>query len=50
MKVSEKKFNKVLSIVTEAKNNGLKAIVDGKEITLDKVKGLLEDRGNGKIN
>ena len=50
VKVSEKKFNEILSIVTKAKNNGLKAIVNGKVITLDKVKGLLEDTNNGKIN
>ena len=36
VKVSKKKLNEILSIITEAKNNGLKANVDGEKITLDK--------------
>ena len=42
--ISEKKFNEILSTITEAKNNRLKVNVDGREITLDKaddVKKLL---------
>ena len=35
--VSEERFNEILSTVTEAKNNGLKINVDGREITLDNV-------------
>ena len=31
-KVSKKRFNEILRIITEAKNNGLKAHVDGEEI------------------
>ena len=48
--ISEKRFNEILSIVTEAKNNGLKINVDGGEITLDKTESLLKDLGSGKIN
>ena len=36
VKVSKKKLNEILSIITEAKNNGLKANVVGEKITLDK--------------
>ena len=39
-----------MSIITEAKNNGLKANVDGQEITLDKAESLLKDIGSKKIN
>ena len=35
VKVSEERFNEILSIVTKAKNEELKTSVDGKEITLD---------------
>ena len=48
--ISEKRFNEILSTVTEAKNNGLKINVDGREITLDKTESLLKDLGSGKIN
>ena len=50
VKVSEKRFNEILSTITEAKNNGLRINVDGKEITLDKAEGLLKDVGSGKID
>ena len=50
VKVSEKRFNEILNTVTEAKNNGLKAYVDGKEITLGKVESLVKDVSSGKIN
>ena len=43
VKASGKRFNEILSIITEAKNNGLKANVDGEEITLDKAESLLKD-------
>ena len=36
IKVSEKRFNEVLNTIAEAKKNGLKINVDGREITLDK--------------
>ena len=49
IKVSEKWFNGILSIITEAKNNGLKVNVDGEKITLDKAEGLLRDIGSKKI-
>ena len=39
-----------MSIFTEAKNNGLKANVDGEEITLDKAESLLKDMSSKKIN
>ena len=48
VKVSEKRFNEILNTVTEAKNNGLKAYIDGKEITLDKAESLLKDISSGK--
>ena len=48
--VSEKKFNEILSTVTEAKNNGLKINVDRREITLDKTESLLKGVDSGKIN
>ena len=41
--VSEKRFNEVLSTVTEAKNNGFKINADGTEITLDNAESLLKD-------
>ena len=50
VKVSEKRFNEILSTITEAKNNQLKTDVDGEEITPDKAKNLLEDIGSGKLN
>ena len=48
--VSEERFNKILSRVTEAKNSGLKSIADGREITLDNAESLLKDAGSGKID
>ena len=50
LKVSEERFNETLSIVTKAKNQGLTAYVDGREITLDDTERLLKDLGNGKID
>ena len=49
VKVSKKKLNEILSIITEAKNNGLKANVDGEKITLDKAWSLLKDISSKKI-
>ena len=46
VKVSEERFNEILSTVTKAKNEGLKANVDEREITLDNVGSLLKDLGN----
>ena len=48
--VSEERFNEILSTVTEAKNNGLKINVDGREITLDNEECLVKDIGSGKID
>ena len=42
IKVSKTRFNEILSIITEAKNNGLKVNVDGEDITLDKAESLLK--------
>ena len=50
IKVSEKRFNEILSTVTEAKNNRFKTNVDRREITLDNAECLLKDTGSGKIN
>ena len=49
VKVSKKKLNEILSIITEAKNNGLKANVVGEKITLDKAWSLLKDISSKKI-
>ena len=35
VKVSEERFNEILSTVTKAKKEGLKIDVDGREVTLD---------------
>ena len=40
--VSKQRFNEILSTVAEAKNNGLKINVDGREIALDNVESLLK--------
>ena len=50
IKVDEKRFNEILNTITEAKNNGLKINVDGKEITLDKAESLPKDIDSRKIN
>ena len=50
VKANEKRLNEILSIITEAKNNGLKASVDGEEITLDKAGSLLKDMSSKKMN
>ena len=50
VKVSEERFNEILSTVTKAKNEGLKASVDGREIRLDYTKRLLKDLGNGILD
>ena len=50
VKVSEEIFNEILSIVTEAKKNGFKTNVDGREITLDNAESLLKGIGSGKID
>ena len=47
VKVSEERFDKILSTVTNAKNEGLKVNVDGREIMLDK---SLKDLGNGILD
>ena len=43
-------INWVLSIVTEAKNNGFRTNRDEREITLDNAESLLKDLGNGILN
>ena len=43
-------MNEILSIITEGKNNGLKADLDGEEITLDKAESLLKGISSKKIN
>ena len=50
VKVSEERFNEILSAVTKAKNEGLKTSVDGREIRLDYTKRLLKDLGNGILD
>ena len=50
VKVSEKRFNEILSIITEAKNNGLKVNVDGEEITLDEAEKVLKGISSKEIN
>ena len=46
VKVSEKRFNEILSTVTKAKNEGLRTDVDGRQITLDNTENFLKDLGN----
>ena len=46
VKVNEERVNEILSTVPEAKNNGFKTNVDGREITLDKAESLLKDLRN----
>ena len=50
VKVNEEWVNEILSTVPEAKNNGFKTNVDGREITLDKAESLLKDRRNGILD
>ena len=50
VKGSKKRFNEILSTITEAKNNGLRINADGREITLDKAESLLNGVGSGKID
>ena len=50
VKVNERRFNEILSRVTEAKNNGLKINKNGREFTLDNTESLLKDIDNGKMN
>ena len=49
LNVREERFNEILSIVTEAKNDGININVDGREITLDNAESLLKGVGSGKI-
>ena len=46
VKVSEKRFNEVLSTVTEVKNNGFTTNAGGRKITLDNTESLLKDVGS----
>ena len=48
--VSEKRFNEILSTITEAKDSGLETNVDGREITLDNAESLLKGLGSEKID
>ena len=41
VKVSQKRFNEILSTVTDAKNEGLRINVDGREITLNNTERLI---------
>ena len=43
VKVTEKRFNEILSTVTKAKIEGFRTNVDGKEITLDNSESLVKD-------
>ena len=48
--VSKERFNEILSTITEAKNDGLKTNVDGREIALDNAESLLKGIASWKIN
>ena len=50
VKLSEKRFNEILSTNTKAKNEGLKTNVDGRKITLDNTESLLKDLRNGILS
>ena len=49
VKVTEKRFNEILSTVTKAKIEGFRTNVDGREITLDNSESLVKDLGNDGI-
>ena len=46
----EERFNEILSIITEAKNNRIKTNVDGREIILHNAESLVKDVSSGKID
>ena len=48
--VSKERFNGILSTITEAKKDGLKTSVNGRETTLYKAEHLLKDLASGKID
>ena len=48
--VSKERFIEILSIITKAKNDGLKTNVDVKEITLDNAGSLLKSIASAKIS
>ena len=48
--VSEKRFNEILSTVTETKNSRFNINVDGREITLDNAESLIKGLSSGIIN
>ena len=50
VKVSEERFDKILSTVTKAKIDELKTNVDGRQITLDNAESLLKDLGDGILD
>ena len=50
IKVSEERFKEILSTVTKAKNEGLKANGGRREIALVNTERLLKDLGSGKID
>ena len=50
IKVSKERFNEILSTVTEAKNNKLKASVDKNIITVNSVEELVKDIASKKLN
>ena len=49
-KSKQRGFNKILSTIAKAKSNGLKTILDGREITLDNASCLLKGIASKKIN
>ena len=44
VKVSKERFNEILNIVTETKNNKLKTSIDKKEFALDDAESLLMEK------
>ena len=48
--VSKARFNGILSAIAKGKNDGLKASVDGRWITLDSAESLLKGITSRKIN
>ena len=49
IKMSKERFNKILSTITKAKNDGLRTNLNGREITLDNTESSLKDLGNGLV-
>ena len=48
--VNKRRFNEILSTITETKNHGLKTSIGGREITLENAESLLKGIFSKKID